>query len=117
MRRNARNSIYWAPLESGKGFVESKARWPGRGSLAAESGQVDDVGLRDSFQGVAGSAPGGEAADDDESVETILAQEVRDAGAGSFAAAGAVEIHVPVSREMFYLVAEIVGLDSNRAGN
>src|ERR1700723_1595155 len=85
--------------------------------LAAESGEVDYVGLGDFFQGVAGSAPGGEAADDNEGVETILAEEVRDTGAGGFAAAGAVEGHVFVSGEMFYFVAEIIGLDANRAGN
>src|SRR3984957_12491924 len=93
--------------------LEQCSVWRG---LAAESGEVDYVCLGDFFQGVAGSAPGGEAADDDEGVETILAEEVRDSGAGGFAAAGAVEGHVFVSGEMFYFVAEIIGLDANRAG-
>ena len=94
--------------------LEQCSVWRG---LAAESGEVDYVGLGDFLQGVAGFAPGGEAADDDEGVESIDAEQVGDAGAGGFAAAGAVEIHVFVSGEMFYFVAEIVGLDANRAGN
>src|SRR3984957_3798811 len=42
---------------------------------------------------------------------------MRHASAGRFAPASAVEVHVFVSGEYFYLGTEIVGLNSDRAGN
>src|SRR5271163_5092287 len=42
---------------------------------------------------------------------------MRDASARRFAAASTVQVHLLVSGKCFYFGAEIVGLDSNRAGN
>src|SRR5580700_5606475 len=75
------------------------------------------IGLRHSLNWISGSAPGRQAAHDHKRVESFPAQQMRHACACSFVSAGAVKIYVLVSRESSNFGAQIVGLNSNRAGN
>jgi len=74
------------------------------GARATESGEVHEVRFRDRLDGLTGLAPGGETADDDKSVESLFAQQMRHTGAGGFALSSTVEVDVFVLRKIFDFV-------------
>ena len=82
---------------------------------AAESGEVHEVRLWNRFDGFAGLAPCGEAAHDDERVESLLAKQMRHTGAGGFAASSTVEVDVFIPWKGSDFVGEVIGLEANRA--
>src|SRR5271170_537604 len=87
------------------------------GGLPAESREMHYIGFRNGLDGISRSAPSGQATMDDKGIKSLLAEQVRDAGAGEFTAASTVQVHVLVAGEYFYFGAEIVGFNANRAWN
>src|ERR1700733_15024455 len=85
--------------------------------LSAESRKMHYIGLGHSLERISRFAPGCQAAHDDKCIESPVPQQMRHASARRFLAASAVQIYVLVSRKYFYFGAQIIGLDSNRAGN
>src|ERR1700759_2300791 len=75
------------------------------------------IGLGYSLQRIPRFAPGCQTAYDDKCIKSPSPQKMRHAGACRFLLASAVQVDILVSREQCYLGCEIVGLDSNRAGN
>jgi hypothetical protein len=83
----------------------------------AKRRQLHQIVLRHGFQWFAGLAPGSQAADDHERVESFFPQQVRHPGAGRFARSSTVKINVLVLGEVLDLFLKIVGLDADRAFN
>ena len=71
---------------------------------------------RHGFERISRSAPGSQAPIDHKRTETLLAQQMRHTSARCLSAASTVQVHVFISRKLLYFGAEIVGLNSNRAG-
>jgi len=75
---------------------------------------MDEIAFRHCFNGVACLAPGCQATDNHEGVETLFSEEVRHTGARCFAQSSAVEVDVFVFRKLSNFDRQIVGLNSNR---
>jgi len=87
------------------------------GSRLGECREFDQVILRHGLEVTASFAPGGEASDDHERVESIFPQYVRHPGARGFAGSSTVQVNILVLWEILHLFFEIVGLDADRAQN
>jgi hypothetical protein len=83
-------------------------------SSLAKRRQLYQVVFGDGLQGFAGFAPGGQAADDHERVESFFPQQMRHPGAGRFARSSTVEINVLVLRQVLHFFLKIIGLDADR---
>ncbi len=86
-------------------------------ALATEGREMHEVARRHRFDRISGFAPGREAAHDDKRVESLLPQQMRHTGAGGFARSSTVQKDVLVPGEFLEFLGEIIGLDSNRAGD
>ncbi len=88
-----------------------------RAALTTEGRETHEVARRHRFDWISGFAPGREAAHDDKRVESLLQQQMRHTGAGGFARSSTVQKNVLVPGEFLEFLGEIIGLDSNRAGD
>jgi hypothetical protein len=75
--------------------------------------QLDKIFPRHDLQWLTGFAPGGQAAYQDERVESFFSQQVRHPGAGPFARSSAIQVYVLVFGQPFQLLLKIVGLDAD----
>jgi hypothetical protein len=82
--------------------------------MSTKGRKMHEVVLRHRFDRVPGFAPGCQATDDHEGVETLFSEEVRHTGARGFALSSAVEVDVFVFRKPSNFDREIVGLNPNR---
>jgi len=81
----------------------------------AKRGQLYEVVFGYGLEVSARLAPGRQAADDDERVESFFPQQMRHPGAGRFARSSAVEIKFLIFRQVLDFLFQIVGLNADRA--
>ena len=73
--------------------------------------------MRHGLHGLAGFAPGCQATDDYEGVESLLAKEMRHTGAGGFALSSTVQVDVLIFGKRLDFLREIIWLDADRAAD
>ena len=78
-----------------------------------ERRQFHQIVLRYRLQRFAGFAPGSQAADNDERVESFFPQQMRHPGAGCFARSSTVKINVLIFRKNLDFVFQVIGLDAD----
>ena len=102
-------------LSVGLGIEKERGVPSGQSSGLAEGRQLHQIILRNGLQMASGFAPGGEAADDHERVESFFPQYVRHPGASCFACSSTVEVKVLIFGEILNFLFQVVGLDANRS--
>jgi hypothetical protein len=85
--------------------------------LTAERREMHEVVVRHSLDRLASFAPGRQAADDDEGVESVLAKDMRHTGAGGFALSSTVQVDVLILRERRDFLRQIIRLNADGAEN
>jgi hypothetical protein len=78
---------------------------------------MNEVGCRNSLNGISGFAPGRQAPDDHKGVKPLFPKQMRHTGAGRFAYSSAVKIDVFAVGKIFDFLRKVVGLQSNRSSN
>src|ERR1700722_7644197 len=84
-------------------------------TASIERRQLHQIILGHRLQRLAGFAPGGQAADDYERVESSFHQHMRHPGARGFACSSTVEINFLVFGKAFSLFVQVVGFNANRS--
>ena len=85
--------------------------------ISTERWQLHQIFAGHRLHGLSRSAPGGEAAYQDERVESFFPQHERHPGARGFARSSAVEVDVSVWGQPLQFFFEIVGFNSDRTFN
>jgi hypothetical protein len=78
---------------------------------------MHEVVVGHGLDGLAGFAPGRQATDDHEGVESLLAKEMRHTGAGGFALSSAVEVDVLILGKFWDFLRQIIRLQADRAAD
>jgi hypothetical protein len=84
-------------------------------TLTAEGREMYQIALRNHFHWLTRFPPGGQTTGNNKSVESLLPQEIRHTGAGSFALSSTVKIDVLVLGKPHDFPREVIWLDSNRS--